>query len=79
MANNVLGTDTSSSLLVRNNVPTIAYDLRYAIPALLLLLLWVPLVAGTAFVLITGALKIAHMRHLLTHTGAAGSRWGTRR
>jgi hypothetical protein len=70
MTNNVLGTDSRSSLLVKKNVPSVAYDLRYAVPALLLLSLWVPLFAGAAFVFATGLLKFSHLRHLLNHTGA---------
>ncbi|KAJ7226317.1 hypothetical protein C8J57DRAFT_1197617 [Mycena rebaudengoi] len=71
MANNVLGSDTRQTLLVGENVPTIAYDLRYAIPALLLLLLWVPSLAGALFVLVMpGMLKVSYLRHLIDHTAA---------
>lgn len=57
MANNVMGSDSRTSLLVGENVPSVSYDLRYAIPALLLILLWLPSVIGAAFVLLTGALN----------------------
>ncbi|KAJ7226316.1 hypothetical protein C8J57DRAFT_1585905 [Mycena rebaudengoi] len=71
MANNVLGSETRQTLLVGENVPTIAYDLRYAIPALLLLLLWVPSLAGALFVLVMpGMLKVSYLRHLIDHTAA---------
>ncbi|KAF7348184.1 hypothetical protein MSAN_01771300 [Mycena sanguinolenta] len=70
MANNVLGTTSNSSLLVQANVPSISYDLRFAVPALLLLLLWVPLFGGAVCVLLTGLLKLSHVRHLLNYTGA---------
>ncbi|KAJ6585513.1 hypothetical protein B0H19DRAFT_1227913 [Mycena capillaripes] len=70
MANNALGTASSSSILVRPNVPAISYDLRFAVPTLLLFLLWVPLFGGAAFVLIAGLLKFSYVRHLLNNTGA---------
>ncbi|KAJ7925584.1 hypothetical protein B0H13DRAFT_1705846 [Mycena leptocephala] len=70
MANNALGTDSRSTLLVRANVPSIAYDLRFAIPALILLVLWVPLFGAAAVVTIGGLLKFSRVRHLLNHTGA---------
>ncbi|KAJ7105087.1 hypothetical protein C8R43DRAFT_906822 [Mycena crocata] len=70
MANNVLGTDSRTTLLVSENVSSIAYDLRYAIPAVLLLLLWLPSFLGAAVLLLTGLTRISHLKHLLTHTGA---------
>ncbi|KAJ7226321.1 hypothetical protein C8J57DRAFT_206099 [Mycena rebaudengoi] len=71
MANNILGSDTRQTLLVSENVPTIAYDLRYAIPALLLLLLWLPSLAGALFILVMpGMLKVSYLRHLISHTAA---------
>ncbi|KAF7373476.1 hypothetical protein MSAN_00557300 [Mycena sanguinolenta] len=68
MANNLVGTDSSSTLLVHENVSAIAYDLRYAIPLFFLLLLWLPTFVIAAFVLTTGMLKVSYMRFLLTHT-----------
>ncbi|KAJ7938300.1 hypothetical protein B0H13DRAFT_2176213 [Mycena leptocephala] len=70
MANNILGTDSRTTLLIGENVSSIAYDLRYAIPALLLLLLWIPSFAGAVFVLVTGLLKVSYLRYLLTHTAS---------
>ncbi|KAF7364769.1 hypothetical protein MVEN_00346800 [Mycena venus] len=70
MANNALGTASSATLLVQANVPSIAYDLRFAVPAILLFILWIPLFGGAVFVLITGLLKLSYVRHLLNHTGA---------
>jgi hypothetical protein len=71
MANNILGSDTRQTLLVGENVTTIAYDLRYAIPALLLLLLWVPSVTGALFVLVMpGMLKVSYLRYVINHTAA---------
>ncbi|KAJ7235825.1 hypothetical protein C8J57DRAFT_1194628 [Mycena rebaudengoi] len=71
MANNMLGSDTRQTLLVVENVPTTAYDLRYAIPALLLLLLWVPSLAGALFVLVMpGMLNVSYLRYLIGHTAA---------
>lgn len=74
MANNVLGTDSRSILVIQANlnVPSTAYayDVRFAVPALLLLILWVPMFGVTIIVLTSGMLKFSHIRHLLNHTGA---------
>ncbi|KAJ6463358.1 hypothetical protein C8R45DRAFT_1025425 [Mycena sanguinolenta] len=69
IANTMVGTDSSTTLLVQDNVEAIAYDVRYAIPVLLLLLFWLPTFAISAFVLATGLLKVSNLRFLLTHTG----------
>ncbi|KAJ6585511.1 hypothetical protein B0H19DRAFT_1109875 [Mycena capillaripes] len=70
MANNAVGTASRSNLLVQENVSSTAYDLRFAVPAFLLFVLWVPLFGGCAFILITGMLKFSYVQHLLNHTGA---------
>ncbi|KAJ7353414.1 hypothetical protein DFH08DRAFT_739294, partial [Mycena albidolilacea] len=70
LANTMVGTDTRTMLLIGENVSSVAYDLRYAIPAFLLLLIWLPTFVGAAFVLITGLLKVGYLRFLLTHTGS---------
>lgn len=70
MANNMVGTDSRTTLLVEENVSAIAYDLRYAIPALLLFLLWLPTFAGAVFILVTGLLKLSYLKFLLTHTAS---------
>ncbi|KAJ7160899.1 hypothetical protein C8R46DRAFT_1194302 [Mycena filopes] len=70
MANNVLGTDTRATLVIGENVASVAYDLRYAIPALLLVLIWLPALAGALLVLVTGLLKMDYLRYLLTHTSS---------
>ncbi|KAJ7606555.1 hypothetical protein DFH06DRAFT_1251006 [Mycena polygramma] len=77
MSNNALGSASNTSLLVQENVPSIAYDLRFAVPAFLLFLLWIPLFSGTVFVLITGLLKLSYVKHLLNHTGAGRVALGT--
>ncbi|KAJ6524516.1 hypothetical protein B0H19DRAFT_1276476 [Mycena capillaripes] len=69
MANNMLGTDSRTTLLIGENVPAVSYDLHYAIPALLLLL-WIPTFAGGCFVLLSGLLKLSYLRYLLTHTAS---------
>ncbi|KAF8215102.1 hypothetical protein K438DRAFT_1659960 [Mycena galopus ATCC 62051] len=77
MANNALGTTSNSSLLIQPNVPSIAYDLWFAVPAIILFILWVPLFGGTVFVLVAGLLKLSHIRHLLNHTGVGRVALGT--
>ncbi|KAF7373474.1 hypothetical protein MSAN_00557100 [Mycena sanguinolenta] len=69
MANNLVGTDSRSTLVMQETISTIAYDLRYAIPLFLLLLLWLPTFVVAAFVLATGLLKVSYLRFFLTHTG----------
>ncbi|KAF7326948.1 hypothetical protein MVEN_02588900 [Mycena venus] len=70
MANNMVGTDSRTTLLIGENVSAIAYDLRYAIPALLLFLLWLPTFGGAVFVLVTGLLRLSYLKFLLTHTSS---------
>ncbi|KAF7297110.1 hypothetical protein MIND_00943900 [Mycena indigotica] len=70
MANNLVGTASRTELQVTEHVPSVAYDLRYAIPALLLCIIWLPAVLSAVFVLLTGLLKISYLKYLLAHTSA---------
>ncbi|KAK7055345.1 hypothetical protein R3P38DRAFT_2846513 [Favolaschia claudopus] len=69
MANTLVGTDSRTTLMIGENISAVSYDLRYAIPAFLLLLLWLPIFASAIFVLITGMLQVSYLRFLITHTG----------
>ncbi|KAJ7201113.1 hypothetical protein GGX14DRAFT_544817 [Mycena pura] len=77
MANNIRGSDSRSSLLVRQNTVSVAYDMRYAVPGIILFAMWVPLFGGALIVLCTGLLKFSYLRDLLTHTGAGRIAMGT--
>jgi len=68
VANNLVGSDTNATLLVAENEPSVSYDLRYGIPAALLLALWLPVFLAATFMLLTGTLKFSYMRYLLNHT-----------
>lgn len=68
VANNLVGSDTNATLLVAENEPSVSYDLRYGIPAALLLVLWLPVFLAATFMLLTGTLNFSYMRYLLNHT-----------
>ena len=68
VANNLVGTDTNSTLLVMRHEPSVLYDLKYGIPAALLLAFWLPCFLGGAFMFIIGTLKLSHIRHVLNNT-----------
>ncbi|KAJ7058241.1 hypothetical protein C8F01DRAFT_1371658 [Mycena amicta] len=70
MANNLVGMQSATELEVGENVSVVAYDLRYAIPALLLFVIWIPSIFGALFVIFTGLLKLSYLKYLLTHTSA---------
>jgi hypothetical protein len=53
---------------VAENEPSVSYDLRYGIPAALLLVLWLPVFLAATFMLLTGTLNFSYMRYLLNHT-----------
>jgi hypothetical protein len=67
-ANNLVGTDTATTLMVAPYVPSITYDSRYGIPALLLMFIWLPLFLIATFILLRGRLRLSHLRHLLNQT-----------
>jgi len=70
MANNLVGTDMNTTPLVTRHEPSVRYDLKYGIPAALLLAFWLPFFLGAVFMFIIGTLKLAHIRHLLNATSA---------
>ncbi|TFK31090.1 hypothetical protein BDQ12DRAFT_760118, partial [Crucibulum laeve] len=67
-ANNLVGSRSNSTLYVSKAQPSVSYDLRFAIPLLLLLILWLPSFVAALFVLIFGLLKISYIRRVLNHT-----------
>jgi hypothetical protein len=68
VANMLVGTDTANNFSVAVNEPSLSYDFRYSIPALLSLVIWVPMFFAAVVILLTSTLKIRHMRHLLNQT-----------
>lgn len=68
MANNLIGTQTNDTLWVADHSRTIEYDFKYAIPGLILLLIWLPSFLGSIFLLITRSLTFKHMKSVLNHT-----------
>jgi hypothetical protein len=68
VANTLVGTDTSNNISVAANEPSLSYDLKYSIPAFLSLAIWLPIFLGAVVVLLTGTLRLSHMRHLLNQT-----------
>jgi hypothetical protein len=68
MASNMVGTATSTSLLVRRHEPSVVYDLRYGIPAVVLLALWFPSFLVGALMFATRKLRFSYIRNVLNDT-----------
>ena len=68
VVNNIVGTDTATTLVVAVNQPSLSYNFKYSIPAFLMLATWLPIFFAALFILLTGALQFSHMRHLLNQT-----------
>lgn len=68
VANTLVGTDTAGIVDVAAYEPSLSYDFRYSIPAFLSLAMWLPIFLSAAVILLAGALRISHMRHLLNQT-----------
>jgi hypothetical protein len=68
VVNTLVGTDTATTLAVAVNQPSLSYDFKYSIPAFLSLAIWLPIFFAALFILLTGALRFSHMRHLLNQT-----------
>lgn len=68
MANNVLGTATNSTIMVAQNHPSLAYDLRFAIPGFILFLIWAPAFFIALALLAARKLKFAYVSQVLNHT-----------
>ncbi|KAF9468303.1 hypothetical protein BDZ94DRAFT_778312 [Collybia nuda] len=67
-ANNLVGMETHSTLVVQNLEPSVTYDLRYGIPLLVLLVIWVPSLVVSIYLLLFGSLKVSYIRDFLDHT-----------
>ncbi|KAF9469436.1 hypothetical protein BDZ94DRAFT_381931 [Collybia nuda] len=68
--NSLVGTTTYPTLLVASLEPSVTYDLRFGIPLLILLIIWVPAFIASTFLLVFGFLRIAYIRDFLDHTAA---------
>ncbi|KAF7763937.1 hypothetical protein Agabi119p4_8474 [Agaricus bisporus var. burnettii] len=68
MANNVLGATTTSTIEVRRNQATIAYDLPYAIPGFIIFAIWAPSVLFSLALLITRKLHFSYIKEVLNNT-----------
>ncbi|KAJ3554106.1 hypothetical protein NP233_g12493 [Leucocoprinus birnbaumii] len=68
MANNVIGTQRNGMLWAADHLRTLQYDLKYAIPGFLLLLIWLPSFSGALFLLVTRSMTFQRMRAVLNHT-----------
>ncbi|KAF9469428.1 hypothetical protein BDZ94DRAFT_381310 [Collybia nuda] len=68
VANSLVGTETHSTLVAARLEPSVTYDLRYAIPLLLLFIIWVPSFLLSTFILVFGRLKVTYIRDFLDHT-----------
>jgi hypothetical protein len=70
VANNLVGTDTNTTPLVTKHERSVLYDLKYGIPAALLLAFWLSCFLGGSLMFITGSLKLSRIRHLLNDISA---------
>ncbi|KAF9441200.1 hypothetical protein P691DRAFT_684747 [Macrolepiota fuliginosa MF-IS2] len=68
MTNNFIGTQTNNTLWVAEYRKSIQYDLRFATPGFVLLLIWAPSFLGATFLLITRSLTFEYMKKVLNHT-----------
>lgn len=68
LANNLMGTDTATTIFAVRYEPSVIYRLMYGIPALMLLVLWLPAFVYAVFVLLSGSVRLSHLRYLLDQT-----------
>jgi hypothetical protein len=68
VANNLMGSDTSTTLFFAKYEPSITYEYVYGIPAFLLVLAWLLTFLTAIFALIAGVVKLKYLRFLLNHT-----------
>ncbi|KAH8553473.1 hypothetical protein BGW37DRAFT_485866 [Umbelopsis sp. PMI_123] len=68
MANNLYSNVTTQSIVVMKNIPAVGYNLLYAIPAFLYLLLWLILVVGVIVLFATKRVSLHTIRQALYQT-----------
>ncbi|KAF8886344.1 hypothetical protein BD779DRAFT_1801035 [Infundibulicybe gibba] len=68
LANNIVGNATGNQLTVTPFQPSVSYNLVFAIPAILLFVIWLFAFLATIFVLASRSLKISYIRDLIDHT-----------
>jgi len=66
VANTLIGTDTVNIASVAAYEPSLSYDFRYSIPAFISVAIWLPVFLSAVIILLTGALRMSHVRYLLT-------------
>ena len=67
-ANNLMGNDTDTGPMAAKYLHTVAFDYLYAIPAFILLLVWLPTFLVAVFALASGGVKLKYLRFLLNQT-----------
>lgn len=67
-ANNLMGSNTASTVWAVRNEQSILFDLRYGVPGALLLLLWLPTLIWAISLFLIRRLKFSYIRHLLNQT-----------
>ncbi|KAF8886341.1 hypothetical protein BD779DRAFT_1673257 [Infundibulicybe gibba] len=68
LANNIVGNATSNQLTFTPFQPSISYNPIFAIPAILLLVIWLLAFSAAVFILASRSLTISHLRDLIDHT-----------
>ncbi|KAF5357144.1 hypothetical protein D9756_006456 [Leucocoprinus leucothites] len=77
MANNLVGIQTAPNLLASPFTPSIAYNLKFAIPGLILFLVWAYTFLTSTFLLASRKLTFKHIRLVLNHTAVGRVAVGT--
>ncbi|KAF8886322.1 hypothetical protein BD779DRAFT_1673244 [Infundibulicybe gibba] len=68
VANNMVGNATSNQLAVAAFQSSISYQLAFAIPAILLFIIWVVAFLGAVSLFASRSLTISHIRDMISHT-----------
>jgi hypothetical protein len=70
VANNMIGSDTRTTLLVSPSAPGVAYDYRYGVPAFIILAIWATLLIVGIVVVASGRVGLTYLKVLLNQTSA---------
>ncbi|KAG8818513.1 hypothetical protein FRC17_010805 [Serendipita sp. 399] len=67
-ANNLMGSHTTRNISAASYGPSTSYDPNYGVAFILLVSIWLPTLLIASFLLLSGRLKLSHIRHLLNET-----------
>ncbi|KAG8816534.1 hypothetical protein FRC17_000294 [Serendipita sp. 399] len=67
-ANILTGSHTTRHIRAASYRPSTSYDFKYGVPFILLVSIWLPIILLAILILLSGRLKLSHIRHLLNET-----------